>query len=70
MKLISIKKIATNVAGYAHLSRLETEVGFDGVEHVAANGYLIEQFLNANVNNRQGSFGGSAETAIALHWNT
>lgn len=35
--------------------------GFDGIELHAANGYLLEQFLNANVNDRQDGYGGSAD---------
>ncbi len=48
------------MAEYAHSARLAIEAGFDGVELHAANGYLIEQFLNANVNKRQDAYGGSA----------
>ncbi len=46
---------------YAASARLAIEAGFDGVELHAANGYLIEQFLNANVNTRDDAWGGSAE---------
>jgi N-ethylmaleimide reductase len=53
--------IAHAVREYAHSARLALEAGFDGVEIHAANGYLIEQFLNANVNQRGDRFGGSIE---------
>jgi N-ethylmaleimide reductase len=35
--------------------------GFDGVELHGANGYLFEQFLNPNVNDRTDQYGGSIE---------
>jgi N-ethylmaleimide reductase len=53
--------IVRAVAEYAQSARLAIEAGFDGVELHAANGYLIEQFLNANVNTRTDAWGGSAE---------
>lgn len=53
--------IAQTVGEYAQSARLAIEAGFDGVELHAANGYLIEQFLNAHVNQRTDSYGGSIE---------
>jgi N-ethylmaleimide reductase len=53
--------IAHAVAEYARSARLAIEAGFDGVELHAANGYLIEQFLNANVNQRADAYGGSIQ---------
>ncbi len=52
--------IAHAVDEYAQAARLALDGGFDGVEVHAANGYLIEQFLNANVNTRSDEWGGSA----------
>jgi N-ethylmaleimide reductase len=49
--------IAHAVAEYARSAELAIEAGFDGVELHAANGYLIEQFLNANVNRRTDAYG-------------
>jgi N-ethylmaleimide reductase len=49
------------VGEYATAAKLAIDAGFDGVELHAANGYLIEQFLNANVNTRTDAYGGSSE---------
>jgi N-ethylmaleimide reductase len=46
---------------YVASAKLAVEAGFDGVELHAANGYLLEQFLNANVNTRSDAYGGSIE---------
>ncbi len=53
--------IAQATAEFAHAARLAIQAGFDGIELHAANGYLIEQFLNANVNQRTDAYGGSPE---------
>lgn len=53
--------IATAISEYTTAARLAIEAGFDGIELHAANGYLMEQFLNANVNLRTDGYGGSAE---------
>ena len=53
--------IAHAVGEYAKSATLAIEAGFDGIELHAANGYLIEQFLNSNVNQRTDRYGGSPE---------
>ena len=53
--------IAQVIAEYVQSAKLAVQAGFDGIELHAANGYLLEQFLNANVNQRQDGYGGSAE---------
>jgi len=55
------RDIAHAVGEFAHAAKLAIEAGFDGIELHAANGYLIEQFLNANVNKRTDGYSGSAE---------
>jgi len=41
--------------------------GFDGVEIHGANGYLLDQFLQDSVNQRQDDYGGSVENRARLH---
>jgi len=47
------------IEGFVSASKNAIAAGFDGVELHAANGYLLEQFLNPNVNNRIDEYGGS-----------
>ena len=56
-RAMTTEDIARAVSEYALSARLAIEAGFDGVELHAANGYLIEQFLNANVNRRNDAYG-------------
>jgi N-ethylmaleimide reductase len=60
-RVMNESDIARAVGEYAHSARLAVDAGFDGVELHAANGYLIEQFLNPNVNRRTDAYGGSIE---------
>jgi N-ethylmaleimide reductase len=60
------------VSEYVQSARLALEAGFDGVELHGANGYLIEQFLNPNVNTRGDAYGqgieGRNRLAIEVAW--
>lgn len=53
-------EIQAVIAEFVQSATLAIEAGFDGVELHAANGYLLEEFLNANVNTRTDAWGGSA----------
>lgn len=44
---------------FATAASLAIAAGFDGVEVHAANGFLLDQFLNADVNTRTDGYGGS-----------
>lgn len=46
---------------FVHASENAIKAGFDGVELHAANGYLLEQFLNPDANQRTDEYGGSSE---------
>lgn len=53
--------IAEIVEAYGAAARNAVRAGFDGVELHAANGYLIDQFLNDGSNRRTDRYGGSLE---------
>jgi N-ethylmaleimide reductase len=60
-KEMSLTDIKAAIQEFADSAAAAVSAGFDGVELHAANGYLLEQFLNPNPNRRTDSYGGSAE---------
>ncbi|MBM4021487.1 MAG: alkene reductase [Planctomycetes bacterium] len=71
-------EIAAVVADYGRAAARARAAGFDGVEIHAANGYLIDQFLQSKTNHRTDDYGGSIEKrtrflrevveAVAAEW--
>ena len=49
---------------FNHSAELALKAGFDGVEIHMGHGYLIDQFIDANINNRQDKYGGTIENQI------
>lgn len=48
-------------ADFAYSAQLALEAGFDGVEIMAANGFIFDQFLSSELNTRTDDYGGSLE---------
>lgn len=58
---LDIAGIEAIITDYAQAARNAIAAGMDGVEIHAANGYLIDQFINSNSNHRTDAYGGSIE---------
>ena len=63
-RALTVEEIKETVQDYVNGARLAKEAGFDGVELHAANGYLIDQFLQASCNLRTDEYGGSMENRV------
>ncbi len=58
-RALALDEIPDIIEQYRHAAKLAAAAGFDGVEIHAANGYLIDQFLRDNSNQRSDNYGGS-----------
>jgi N-ethylmaleimide reductase len=56
--------IKTTIAEFAKAAKNAVAAGFDGVELHGANGYLLEQFIRPNSNQRIDGYGGSIEKRV------
>jgi 2,4-dienoyl-CoA reductase-like NADH-dependent reductase (Old Yellow Enzyme family) len=56
-----VPHIQKTISDHVNAAKLTIESGFEGVELHGGNGYLIEQFLNSNVNRRTDKYGGSPQ---------
>lgn len=63
---MTLDDIKETVQDYVDAARLCKEAGFDGVEIHAANGYLIDTFLQSSTNTRSDEYGGCPENRLRL----
>jgi len=61
---LTASAIEETLSDYETAAQNAKEAGFDGVEIHAANGYLIDQFLQSGANQRSDSYGGSAANRV------
>ncbi|SKB91214.1 alkene reductase [Daejeonella lutea] len=60
-RAFSTEEVQSTIEEYVTAAKNSIDAGFDGIELHAANGYLIEQFLNPGTNTRDDQYGGSIE---------
>ncbi|WP_378944028.1 alkene reductase [Paracoccus sp. R86501] len=65
-RALDIDEIPAIVEAYRQGAENARRAGFDGVEIHAANGYLIDQFLQDSSNTRDDAYGGSIENRTRL----
>lgn len=65
-RALGTTEIHSVVADFADAATKARQAGFDGIEIHAANGYLIDQFLHDQSNQRQDEYGGSIENRCRL----
>lgn len=63
MSLSSIKK---TIKDFAHSAYMAEKAGYDGVEVMGSEGYLINEFMAPHTNKRTDEFGGSLENRMRL----
>ena len=65
-KALDAAGIEDTIAAYARCARLAQMAGYDGVEVMGSEGYLLNQFLCARTNKRLDAWGGPIENRMRL----
>ena len=65
-KALTEAGIEATIKAYARCARLARAAGYDGIEVMGSEGYLLNQFLCARTNARQDRWGGSIENRMRL----
>jgi NADPH2 dehydrogenase len=61
---LTADEISETIEDYRKAAQNALEAGFDGVELHAANGYLIDQFLQDSTNHREDQYGGPVKNRV------
>ena len=65
-KALSAAGIERTIQDYVRCAKLAKEAGYDGVEIMGSEGYLLNQFLTARANTRKDEWGGTIENRMRL----
>lgn len=65
-RALTERGIRATIASYVRCARLAQKAGYDGVEIMGSEGYLLNQFLCARTNQRTDQWGGSIENRMRL----
>ena len=65
-KAMSVRQIKSTIKDFAYASKLAAKAGYDGVEIMGSEGYLINQFACLRTNKRNDEWGGSIENRMRL----
>jgi 2,4-dienoyl-CoA reductase (NADPH2) len=65
-KAMSVRQIKSTIKDYAYSAKLAAKAGYDGVEIMGSEGYLINQFACLRTNHRQDEWGGGIENRMRL----
>ena len=65
-KAMSVRQIKGTIKDFAHSAKLAKRAGYDGVEIMGSEGYLINQFSCVKVNKRTDEWGGGIENRMRL----
>ncbi|SIO00144.1 NADPH-dependent 2,4-dienoyl-CoA reductase [Paraburkholderia phenazinium] len=65
-RALTLAGVAKTVRDYARCARLAQRAGYDGVEIMGSEGYLLNQFLCPRTNQRTDRYGGSLENRMRL----
>ncbi len=63
-KEMSVRQIKSTINDYAKATKLAAQAGYDGVEIMGSEGYLINQFSCLRTNHRTDEWGGSIENRM------
>lgn len=65
-RALSERGVERTIGDFVHSAQLAQKAGYDGVEIMGSEGYLINQFLVASTNQRKDKYGGSFENRMRL----
>jgi len=65
-RAMSGRLVEKTIADYARCASLARDAGYDGVEIMGSEGYLLSQFLCARVNRRSDEWGGAIEGRMRM----